>query len=130
MQLKGRNTFFARDEQLWTARASSSLPVPVSPAMSTVMLLEATRRVTRSRSSIDSETHTKPSCCSGNGSGQIADFSLSATAARCRVRPLAMRRWSARSVVRADCWLRGRTTTVMSRSRSVPRAKVMQSSGG
>ena len=34
--------------------------MPVSPVMSTVMLLEATRRVMRIRSSIDSDAQTKP----------------------------------------------------------------------
>ena len=127
VQLKGRKRCFDRGEQLWIACASSSLPVPVSPVTSTVMALAATRRVIFSSSSIDSETATKPSCCSGSGSGQIADFSLSDTAAWCSAEPFAMSRCSASSVVRALCWFDGRTTTDTSRSRSWPSGRTTPS---
>ena len=56
----------------------------------------------RIRSGIASDAQTKPSCCSGRGSGHNADRSLSATWAACKARALATRRWSARSVMRAD----------------------------
>src|SRR5258708_2007317 len=44
VQLKGMNGLAARPEARWTARASTSLPVPVSPATRTVMSAGGLRR--------------------------------------------------------------------------------------
>ncbi len=41
-QLKGTNGFWARGEQAWMARATISLPVPLSPVMSTLTVVRAT----------------------------------------------------------------------------------------
>ena len=60
VQLNGMKRDVLRCEHWCTARARSSLPVPVSPVISTVMLLDATRRVMRIRSSIASDAQTKP----------------------------------------------------------------------
>jgi hypothetical protein len=46
-QLTATKRFAARGERSWIARATSSLPVPVSPRTSTVASVGATRSITR-----------------------------------------------------------------------------------
>ena len=52
LQSSGTNGPEARRLARWIARASSSLPVPELPVMSTVAVLAATSRATRSRSAM------------------------------------------------------------------------------
>ncbi len=44
-QLIATNGALARGDSWWSARATSSLPVPLSPAISTVASLSATLRI-------------------------------------------------------------------------------------
>src|SRR5256885_1086107 len=49
-QLTGTNCFLARCELKWSARATSSLPVPLSPVMSTLAELPDKRRMSANTS--------------------------------------------------------------------------------
>ncbi len=73
-QLRRRNGPLGAARALWTASASTSLPTPVSPRMSTLMSLEAMRAT----------THAAP-----HGAGRAAGL-RAASAGRCR-------RWRARA---------------------------------
>ena len=64
----------ARPEARWMARASTSLPVPVSPVSSTLMSAGAMRRAIESSSVICSETQRPPS---------VSSVSAGHSAARC-----------------------------------------------
>src|SRR5438270_275436 len=60
-QLMATNCRCDRPESLWTARASSSLPVPLSPSSNTVALVGATFSIARHTLRMESLTPMMPS---------------------------------------------------------------------
>jgi hypothetical protein len=95
-QLISTKGFAARRERWWTARASSSLPVPVSPVMSTVASVAATcsiasnvRRIASEPPTISWKNGACPMCTTGVPSSPARRARRTSICSRSRARAIA-----------------------------------------
>ena len=122
VQLNGMKGFCARLEKLWMARARISLPVPLSPVISTLTFVLAIRRANAISSRIWPLTTACPPSVGTSSIGQSVRRSSRSARARSRSWMVASRSVTALSVATDSTSGLGSTSTSTVRSRATPTA--------